>query len=148
MSQETSTQPGRKVPLRGAYLRFSPSPGDAPALEGSRCSECGEHFYPPREVCLNCSREGLERLALSRRGRLWTYTVARMAPPGALMTPPYIIAQVELPEGVLIQTVLTDIDPASVRIGMPLELVVEKARTDAEGNEVMTFKFRPLKEGE
>ncbi len=31
--------------------------------------------------------------------------------------------------------------------GMPLELVVEKALVDSEGNDVMTFKFRPAKEG-
>jgi hypothetical protein len=29
---------------------------------------------------------------------------------------------------------------------MALELTAEKASTDADGNEVMTFKFRPAKE--
>ena len=132
--------------MRGAHLRLPTTAGEEPALEGSRCPQCGETFYPPRHICLNCYHEELDAIALSRRGKLWTFTIARMAPPGVLMTAPYVIAQVELTEGVIIPTVLTDVDPESVRIGMPLELVVEKALVNAEGNEVMTFKFRPARE--
>ena len=131
-----------QVPIKGARLRL----GESPALMGSRCPRCGEHFYPPRYVCLNCYQEGLEEVALSTRGELWTFTIARAALPGTLMTPPYVIAQVRLPEGVSVATVLTDVDPETVRIGMPLELVVEKASVDSEGNDVMTFKFRPAKD--
>ena len=141
MTTEASTEK-KQVPMRGARLRL----GDSPALLGSRCPACGEHFYPPRYVCLNCYREGLEEVALSTRGELWTFTVARMALPGTLVTAPYVIAQVRLSEGVQVASVLTDVDPEAVRIGMPLELVVEKASTDSEGNDVMTFKFRPVKE--
>ncbi len=52
-----------------------------------------------------------------------------------------------MPEGVIIPTVLDDVDTESVQIGMELELVVEKAMSDKEGNDVMAFKFRPLKGG-
>ena len=148
MSQETTTEAGAapgRVAMRGAHLRLTP--GETPALEGSRCSNCGDTFYPPRHICLGCYHEGLDRVPLSSRGKLWTFTIARMTLPGSLVSAPYVIAQVELPEGVMIPTVLTDVDPESVRIGMNLELVVEKATMDAQGNEVMTFKFRPAKEG-
>lgn len=141
MGTEASTE-SKQVPIKGARLRL----GESPALEGSRCPGCGEHFYPPRYVCLNCYHEGLEEVALSTHGELATFTVARMALPGILMAVPYVIAQVRLPEGVQVATVLTDVDPESVRIGMPLQLVVEKASTDSDGNDVMTFKFRPVKE--
>ena len=132
----------KQVPIKGARLRL----GDSPALLGSRCPGCGEHFYPPRYVCLNCYYEGLKEVPLSTRGELYSFTIARVALPGTLMTPPYVIAQVRLTEGVQVATVLTDIDPETARIGMPLELVVEKASVDSEGNDVMTFKFRPAKE--
>lgn len=144
MSPETSAESAtpNRVAIRGAHLRLAP--GEEPALEGSRCPDCGDTFYPPRHVCLSCYREGLDRVALSRRGKLHTFTVARMSLPKALVTAPYVIAQVELPEGVIIPTVLTGIEPEEARIGMELELVVEKASTDADGNEVMAFKFRPV----
>ena len=141
MSMEASTE-RKQVPIRGARLRL----GESPALVGSRCPNCGEHFYPPRHVCLNCFQEGLDEVALSTRGELWTYTVARMALPDTLAAAPYVIAQVRLPEGVQVATVLADVDPEAVRIGMPLELVVEKASTDSEGTDVMTFRFRAVKE--
>ena len=132
----------KQVQMKGTRLQL----GDSPALLGSRCPQCGEHFYPPRYVCLNCYHEGLEEVPLSTRGELWTFTVARVGLPGTLVTAPYVIAQVRLSEGVQLASVLTDIDPETARIGMPLELVVEKASVDSDGNDVMTFKFRPIKE--
>ena len=141
MNTKASTE-RKQIPLKGARLRL----GESPALVGSRCPSCGEHFYPPRYVCLNCYQEGLDEVTLSTRGELWTYTVARMALPGTLAAAPYVIAQVRLPEGVQVATVLADVDPDTVRIGMTLELTVEKASTDSERNDVMTFKFRPVKE--
>jgi hypothetical protein len=145
VSAESSVErPPQRRAIKGASLRLDEG---EEALEGSRCPECGDTFYPPRTVCLNCYHEGLDRVALSRRGTLHTFTIARMALPGAFVKAPYVIAQVKLPEGVIVPTVLDDVDPESVQIGMDLEIVVEKAMSDAEGNDVMAFKFRPLKGG-
>lgn len=74
----TSTE-RKQVPIKGAHLRL----GESPALVGSRCPNFDEHFYPPRHVHLNCFQEGLDEVDLSTGGELWTYTVARMALPGA-----------------------------------------------------------------
>jgi len=137
-------KPPRRVAIKGASLRLGEG---EEALEGSRCPDCGDTFYPPRTVCLSCYHEGLDRVALSRSGTLHTFTIARLALPGAFVKAPYVIAQVQLPEGVIVPTVLDDVDTESVRIGMELELVIEKAMSDAEGNDVMAFKFRPLKGG-
>lgn len=150
MNAEPATShkaPPRRVPMKGAHLRLPEDPGEAPSLEGSRCPGCGAYFYPPRHVCLACYREDLERVSLSRKGTVYTFTIGRMAPPRALVQAPYVIAQVQLPEGVIVPTVLTGVEPEEVRIGLPVELVVEKVTTDAEGNEVMAFKFRPCQEG-
>ena len=148
MSTEAPTEQKapRRVVMKGASLRLPDDLAEA-ALEGSRCPKCSETFYPPRHVCLACYHEGLDRVALSRKGTLYTFTIGRLAPPRAIVQAPYVIAQVQLPENVIVATVLTDVDPEKVRIGMPLELVVEKATVDADGNEVMAFKFRPGKEG-
>lgn len=145
---ETSTEQKapRRVAMKGAFLRLSGDLAEA-SLEGSRCPKCSDTFYPPRHVCLNCYHEGVDRVALSRKGTLYTFTIGRLVPPRATVQAPYVIAQVQLPENVIVATVLTDVEPEKVRIGMPLELVVEKALVDADGNEVMTFKFRPAREG-
>jgi uncharacterized OB-fold protein len=145
MSPEAPAEP-RQVTIRGAHLRLPAKPGEKAVLEGGRCPDCGDTFYPPRQICLNCYHEGLDRIALSTRGKLWTFTIARMTLPGSLVSAPYAIIQVEMPEGVVVASVMTDVDPESVRIGMPLELVVEKASVDKDGNEVMTFRFQPTKD--
>ena len=42
------------------------------------------------------------------------------------------------------ETRLTEADPEALTAGMEMELVVVPFRTDDEGNEVMTFAFRPV----
>jgi len=143
-TQSSTEKPPRRVVIRGASLRL----GDGEdALEGSRCRACGDTFYPPRTICLSCYHEGLDRVALSGHGTLYTFTIARMALPGSFVQAPYVIAQVQLPDGVIIPTVLEDVDPETVKIGLELELVIERAMSDKEGNDVMAFKFRPAKGG-
>ena len=145
MGTESSVEkPPQRVAIKGASLRLGKG---EEALVGCRCPDCGDTFYPPRTICLSCYHEGLDRVALSGRGTLHTFTIARMALPGAFVKAPYVIARVQLPEGVIVPTVLDDVDPESVQIGMELEMVVEKVKSDAEGNDVMAFKFRPLKGG-
>jgi uncharacterized OB-fold protein len=148
VSPRTSAEsPARQIPIRGAYLRLPSEPGGEATLEGCRCPECDDTFYPPRHICLNCYHEGLERIPLSRRGDISTFTIARLALPGSLISAPYVIVQVKLPEGVVVPSVMTDVDPESIHIGMPVELVVEKSSTDKDGNDVMTYKFRPMEGG-
>ena len=38
----------------------------------------------------------------------------------------------------------TGCDPEAIKIGMDVELVIEKLGEDEQGNEVMTYKFRPV----
>ena len=71
-----------------------------------------------------------------------TFAIARETPPGSLIQAPYVVAQVKLPEKVIVGSVLTDCDVDSVRCDMPVELVLEKVKEDAEGNDVVAFKFR------
>jgi len=100
-------------------------------------------------MCAQCCTETTEEILLSRRGRLHVYTIQRHRPP----SPPYRgpeeflpmgVGRIDLPEGVRVTAVLTENDPARLRIGMEMELVVEKFFEDEEGNEVMSFKFRPV----
>ncbi len=142
-AQEAQTEK-RQVPLRPGIFRIPSAPGEEPALIGSRCQSCGDHFFPKRQICLNCGQEGIEEVNLGRRGKIWTYTVARQTPPASLMQAPYVIVVVELDEGVMVHTVLTDCDPESVEVGMKVEMVLEKMGTSAEGNDLMAFKFKPV----
>ena len=59
--------------------------GDGGAyLIGGKCNKCGTYVFPPRaNNCPNpaCDGDDLAQVPLSRRGKLWSYTENRYAPP-------------------------------------------------------------------
>ncbi|MDP2659607.1 MAG: OB-fold domain-containing protein, partial [Dehalococcoidia bacterium] len=66
------------------------------ALAGSRCRQCGRVYFPRKKVCVQCFQTGrMEDTALSRRGKLYTFTVAEAGPPG--FSVPYAFGYVDLP---------------------------------------------------
>jgi len=127
-------------------------PADDPRLIGSRCSECGIVTFPAQQSCPRCASTGMVEHLLARRGRLWAWTVQDFPPP----SPPYSgpagkafvpfgVGYVELGGEVKVESRLTESDPAALRTGMDMELVLVPFRTDDDGNEVVTFAFRPLR---
>lgn len=139
---QADDKPKRAVPLREGLFRIPTKPGEKPALIASRCPRCGEHFFPKRAICLACAKVGLEEAYLTGPGKIWTFTIARETPPGSLIQAPYVVAQVQLPEKVIVGSVLSACDVDSVRVDMPVELVLEKVKEDQEGNDVVAFKFK------
>jgi hypothetical protein len=58
---------------------------------------------------------------------------------------PYGVGYVELADGVRVETRLTETE--GLENGIEMELVLVPFRTDADGNEVVTFAFRPVRRG-
>jgi len=107
---------------------FSAEP--EPHLVGKRCTSCGTSVFPPLAVrCPNPScGEELEEAALSRTGRVWSFTVNHFAPP-----PPYVAADpfepfgvvaVELSEERMIVLGQVEGDAADLSIGDEVEVVI------------------------
>lgn len=127
-------------------------PSDDPALIGTRCTNCGNHTFPAQSGCPKCTGSDMEQVELSRRGTLWTWTVQGFppkAPPYAgdadpKTFEPFGVGYVELPGQVKVEARLTEADPAKLSIGMEMELTLVPLGTDADGNEVVTFAFRPV----
>jgi len=115
-------------------------------LIGSRCSRCRQDFFPPREVCPKCFPEGfehrMEKSRLSSRGKLYTYSIVQVAPKRFL--PPYALGYVDFPEGVRVLGQLTTADPSQIKVGMTVQAELGRIAVDEQGNEVMSYKFRPV----
>jgi uncharacterized OB-fold protein len=122
-----------------------PSNGDGGYLIGSKCKSCGEYFHPKRAICANCYSQDQEEVALSTEGKILTYTVVRTSYPGSLFTPPFVTAQIELPERVIALSAVTNIDVDKIKIGTSVNLYFLKAGEDEEGNDIMMYAFRPIK---
>lgn len=144
MAVREQKRAGPAVSLNERLFHLDDSRGGRPVLLGGRCPECGCHFFPSRAICAGCGRVGLETAELSGTGKIWTYTVAHQTPPGAVVQSPHIIAQVELPESVLVTSLITSCEPTDARVGMKVEIIPMKVQEDDEGRDVLAFAFQPL----
>ena len=137
-----ATAPGRRpiVP----FLRL-PESAD-PHLVGQRCTKCGAVYLGARRACSKCTSTGpFEEIPLSRRGTVWVWSIVHQSMPGVPV--PYVVAVVDLPEGVSVRCNLIDVDPdpAKLRFGMPVEMTTGVSQKDRDGNDVVAFYFRPEK---
>ncbi|MHA1754144.1 MAG: Zn-ribbon domain-containing OB-fold protein, partial [Candidatus Odinarchaeia archaeon] len=114
-------------------------------LEGAKCLKCGKIFFPPRIICSKCKSKELEIIPLPRKGKVVTYTVVHNAPQNYKVYVPYIVALIELENGVRVTSQLTDCDPDKIKIGTPVEAVIRRLYTDGENGLIhYGYKFRPL----
>jgi uncharacterized OB-fold protein len=137
-----------RVPIAEGLFTW---PSDNPALLGSRCSQCGIATFPVAESCTACSGQDVSVEELPRRGTLWTWTVQQFMPKSPYNsgeTPetfkPYGVGYVELPGGVRVEGRLTENDPEKLTIGMEMELLVDTYRTEENGDEIVSFFFKPV----
>ena len=80
--------------------RFWRNLGSRYNLEGTCCTECGEYFYPPRNFCVNCRREGkIEPYKFKGTGEIVTYTLIHTAAEGFDSQAPYVLAIIQAGRG-------------------------------------------------
>lgn len=82
-----------------------------PRLIGARCRSCGRLFYPPRFFCRNCSSRSVEKVELSGRGTVLSFTTIRVPPETFKGREPYHIAVIELPEHIRLTARLVGREP-------------------------------------
>jgi uncharacterized OB-fold protein len=137
----------RRVPIEAGFFTI-PEPRDVPPkLLASRCAKCGEVYFPRRVSCIKCYARELEATEIGPRGTLHTFTYVFVPMFGTSQRDAkgYGVGQVDLPEGPRVQAVLSGAR-GDFRIGMPMQLELEKLRETPEGEEIVIMRFRPLAE--
>ena len=87
------------------------------------CDQCDQYQWYPRGFCSNCWSRSIRNVNSSGRGTVWTLTVTYQNPsPGFIDDVPYVLALVELEEGVKVFTNIVECNPRDVQIGMPVEV--------------------------
>jgi len=89
-----------------------------------RCRACNAWRHLPRYGCAVCGSTDWEWAPSTGRGRVFSWTVTHQAPFPGFATP-YIVAVIELEEGVRMAAGLRDVDPAELRLDLPVELDLE-----------------------
>lgn len=104
-----------------------------------RCLDCGQYRFYPRIVCPQCMSDKTEWVKASGRGEVYSFTITYRPPsPAFAADVPYVVAIIELQEGVRMMSNIVGCDPHEVKIGMPVEVVFEDISED-----IALPKFRP-----
>ena len=87
-----------------------------------RCTACNKTQFYPRAICIHCGGEP-DWLTASGHGTIHTFTIVRqnLSPPFKDMLP-YVLAIIDLEEGVRMMTNVVECALADVAIGLPVEV--------------------------
>lgn len=123
---------------------------DQPVLMGSRCTACGEVYFPASQGCTRCCATEMTPHALGSEGNLWSWTIQGFQPKAPYNGGeaehefrPYGVGYVEMPSGVKVESRLTVADPALLAIGMPMRLTLIAYRQVAGEPPLHTYAFAP-----
>jgi len=120
------------------------SAGTQGMLKIPKCSSCRRLHWYPRVRCPHCGSAELGWVQASGRGVVHTYTVVRQSTDKYFNARvPYVLAMIDLDEGVRIMSNVIDCDVSDASIGAPVAAVFE---TVAEGIGVPLFRLAALKQ--
>jgi len=104
-----------------------------------RCTQCGTHRFPAREICSSCLSRAADWVPVSGAGEVFSYNVMhQIYHPGFADEVPYAVVVVKLQEGVKLNSNLVGVPPHDIRVGMPVKVVFEDIN-----DEVTLPKFAP-----
>jgi uncharacterized OB-fold protein len=136
------------VPFKEGALTTPLTPLENVRLRGIKCRTCGALSMGERKYCINCTSPDIEEHIFSKYGKVYSCTIIRHAPPPPYPQEtfqPFPAAWVELEDGLQIITELADCGLEEAEIDMPVEMIATKGWEDADGNDVIMYKFRPRK---
>lgn len=138
------------MPAAPAYSKPVPvpDPDSRPFWEGcregrlliQRCRACGQHQFPPGNVCSSCRSDQIEWTQASGRGTVfsWIVVVHPVPKPVYEKDVPYVVALVDLEEGVRMPTNIVGCDGDRIVAGMPVKVFFDRVDDD-----VVLPRFRP-----
>ncbi|MBU8871825.1 MAG: Zn-ribbon domain-containing OB-fold protein [Gemmatimonadales bacterium] len=110
-------------------------------LEAGKCTGCGKVHFPPRRVCKECFGREFETVTMPTMGKVLTYTVIDIPPAEFDNLKPYVVAIVELENGVRLTCMVAEAPPDKVEIGTKVEMIYRRLQTGREW-EVLQYGYK------
>lgn len=111
-------------------------------LRIQQCTDCKTFRMPPRPMCGKCQSLNWNYVVSTGRGTVYSFVMPQY-PPLPFLQYPYVVALIELDEGVRIVSNLTDVEPSDIEVGMPVEVYYETFEALPSGDELVLHQFRP-----
>jgi enoyl-CoA hydratase/carnithine racemase/uncharacterized OB-fold protein len=90
------------------------------------CNDCKIKIFYPRKYCPECWSSNLGWSEASGKAKVYTFSIMiDMVEPKFMPDLPYVLAMVDLEEGIRMTTRIVDCDPDAVHIGMDVAVVFE-----------------------
>jgi len=132
-----SSRPTVRTPPR--MQPFWDAAGDG-RLSVQRCRACAATYFPAVDICNGCLGNELEWVTTSGTGTVFSFAVMHhVYHPAFADRVPYAVVDVQLDDGPRMITTVVDCEPASLRIGMAVEVDFE--RLD-DGRALPVFRVR------
>ena len=113
-------------------------------LEANKCPHCGKIFFPPRLICPECKKAGLEETKLAEKGKVISYTIIRVPPQQFVDQAPYAVGIVELDDGVKITGQIVDCNFEDLAVGKKVKMEFRKVCQEGESGVIYYgYKFVP-----
>ena len=106
------------------------------------CDQCQHYQFYPRLYCMHCGAENPRWVEASGRGVIYSYTIIyQNRSPEFVNDTPFNVAIVQLEEGPRMLSNIVDIDPADLRVDLPVTVVFDQV------NDTISLpRFRPARE--
>jgi uncharacterized OB-fold protein len=104
------------------------------------CKTCGARRFPPTPLCMACHSPETEWIEASGRGVVFSWIVVELPVPKTVFAGdvPYVVALVDLEEGVRSPTNIVGCDPFRIEAGMAVTV-----RFDRVNDEITLPRFQP-----
>lgn len=123
--------------------------GERAVLLGSKRRSTGAVRFPAERPELLDDQDDIVLIELSTQGTLYTFTTQEFPPPlpykgdrSPERFKPYVVGYVELPDGVLVESLIVGADASGLRIGQSM-VSTPTALEAADGQSFVTFAFTP-----
>ncbi len=132
-----------RTPASPSKLKLLDKAGTEGVLLGTRCRLCGSYVFGGIPSCQACYSPEVESVELGTEGTLYSYTLVRTPPPGWQGDVPYLLGQVELPQGPHVVSQVVDCPAEHARIGMKMQIHLDEAQPSGDERVMVVFKWRP-----
>ncbi len=89
-----------------------------------RCTSCGARRHPPRPMCPTCHSLDWDTVEASGRATVYSCVIPHH-PPLPWFPDLFVVALVDLEEGMRLVTNIVDVDPHAVEVGMAVKVRFE-----------------------